>query len=154
MTFATGYGSRHAPSPPPPFGLPLPYRNNLSKANKGRDATFAERVFWGTLGQLKHYDASFGRKRPSGGSRALLHRFKVAVHAVDSTVIELVSNHLDWAKHRRRKAAVKMHLRLGLNCFLPTFAIVDTAGEHDNNRARDRQAAIAATQQRSHSAGS
>ena len=30
-----------------------------------------------------------------------------------------------------------MHLRLGLNSFLPTFAIVDTAGEHDNSRARE-----------------
>ena len=30
-----------------------------------------------------------------------------------------------------------MHLRLGLNSFLLTFAIVDTAGEHDNKRARE-----------------
>ena len=51
--------------------------------------------------------------------------------------MELVANCMDWAKHRRRKAAAKMHLRLGLNGFLPTFAIVDTAGEHDNKRARE-----------------
>ena len=51
--------------------------------------------------------------------------------------MELVANCMNWAKHRRRKAAAKMHLRLGLNSFLPTFAIVDTAGEHDNKRARE-----------------
>jgi hypothetical protein len=61
----------------------------------------------------------------------------VSIHAVDSTVMELVASCLDWARHRRRKPAAKMHLRLGLNAFLPTFAIVDTAGEHDNKRARE-----------------
>ena len=121
------------------FGLTPPSRNNLSNSNKVRDAKFAELVFWRTLAHLQHHDASFGRRRPAGGggTRSLLHRFKVRIHAVDSTVMELVANCMDWAKHRRRKAAAKMHLRLGLNSFLPTFAIVDTAGEHDNKRARE-----------------
>ena len=46
--------------------------------------------------------------------------------------MELVACCMDWAKHRRRKAAAKMHLRPGVQSFLPTFAIVDIAGEHDN----------------------
>ncbi|NBR88152.1 MAG: IS4/IS5 family transposase [Verrucomicrobia bacterium] len=90
------------------------------------------------LAHLQHHDRSFGRQRPGGhAGRSLLHRFKVRIHAVDSTVMELVANCINWAKHRRRKAAAKMHLRLGLNSFLPTFAIIDTAGEHDNKRARE-----------------
>ena len=114
-------------------------RNNLSYSNKVRDAKFIQQVFWRTLAHLQRCDASFARKRPggSGGGRSLLHRFKVRIHAVDSTVMELVANCMNWAKHRRRKAAAKMHLRLGLGSFLPTFAIVDTAGEHDNKRARE-----------------
>jgi len=44
---------------------------------------------------------------------------------------------LDWAKHRRRKAAAKCHVRLDLQTFLPRCAIVATAGEHDNRRARE-----------------
>lgn len=119
------------------FGLTPPSRNNLSNSNKVRDARFAELVFWRTLAHLQHCDTSFGRQRPGGSARTLLHRFKVRIHAVDSTVMELVANCMNWAKHRRRKAAAKMHLRLGLNSFLPTFAIVDTAGEHDNKRARE-----------------
>lgn len=55
---------------------------------------------------------------------------------MDSTVIQLVANCMDRAKHRTRKAAAKMHLRLDLRSFLPSFAIVDTAGQHDNKRAR------------------
>ncbi len=112
------------------FGLTPPSRNNLSNSNKVREAKFAELVFWRTLAHLQHGDASFGRHRPGGhAGRSLLHRFKVRIHAVDSTVMELVANCMNWAKHRRRKAAAKMHLRLGLNSFLPTFAIVDPAGE-------------------------
>jgi IS4 transposase len=49
----------------------------------------------------------------------------------------LVANCLDWAKHRRRKAAAKTHLRLNLQSLLPGFVIVDTAAEHDNLRARE-----------------
>lgn len=126
------------------FGLTPPSRNNLSNSNKVRDAKFAELVFWRTLAHLQHCDRSFGRQRPGGSAgRSLLHRFKVRIHAVDSTVMELVANCLNWAKHRRRKAAAKMHLRLGLNSFLPTFAIVDTAGQHDNKRARELCAGLA-----------
>ncbi len=51
--------------------------------------------------------------------------------------MELVANCMDWAKHRRRKAAAKTHMRLNLQNLLPEFVIVDTAAEHDNKRARE-----------------
>ena len=51
--------------------------------------------------------------------------------------MELVANCMDWAKHRRRKAAAKTHMRLNLQSLLPSFVIVDTAAEHDNKRARE-----------------
>jgi hypothetical protein len=69
-------------------------------------------------------------------------RFKRMIHVVDSTTIQLVARCMDWAKHRRRKAAAKCHVRLNLQTFLPQFAIVDTAGEHDNRRARELCAGV------------
>jgi hypothetical protein len=51
---------------------------------------------------------------------------------------------MDWAKHRRRKAAAKCHLRLDLHSFLPRFAIIDTARENDAKRSRELCAAIRA----------
>ena len=51
---------------------------------------------------------------------------------------------MDWAKHRRRKAAAKCHLRLDLQSFLPRFAIVDTARHNDAKRAREMCAGIQA----------
>ena len=44
---------------------------------------------------------------------------------------------MDWAKHRRRKAAAKCHMRLDLQSLLPRFAIIDTAKENDAKRARE-----------------
>jgi len=42
---------------------------------------------------------------------------------------------MSWAKHRRRKAATKMHLRLDLQTLLPRFAILDQAPHYQNTRA-------------------
>jgi len=123
------------------FGVTPPARNTLSNANKERSAEFAEKLFWSVLGHLQHASPDFAAGRKGKG---LLRRFKVRIHAVDSTVMQLVANCMDWAKHRRRKAAAKMHLRLDLHSFLPSFAIVDTAGQHDNKRAREVCAGVAA----------
>lgn len=121
------------------FGVTPPSRNGLSNANRERDALFAEKLFWSLLGDLQHGCPSFATGKKGKG---LLRRFKVRIHAVDSTVMQLAANCMDWARHRRRKAAAKMHLRLDLHSFLPSFAIVDTAGEHDNKRAREVCASI------------
>ena len=61
---------------------------------------------------------------------------------VDSTTIQLIASCMDGAKHRRRKAAAKCHLRLDLQSFLPRFAIVDTARDADVKRAREVCAGI------------
>lgn len=66
------------------------------------------------------------------------------IHVVDSTTIQLVARCLDWAKHRRCMAAAKCHLRLNPQSFLPHFAIVGTAGEHDNVRGRELCAGVRA----------
>jgi len=123
------------------FGVTPPSKNGLSNANKDRDAEFVVKLFWSVMGHLHHASPGFAAGRKGKGT---LRRFKVKIHAVDSTVIQLVANCMDWAKHRRRKAAAKMHLRLDLHSFLPSFAIVDTAKQHDNKRAREVCANIAA----------
>src|SRR5208337_2471028 len=71
-------------------------------------------------------------------------KFKRTIHLVDSTTIPLIASCLDWAKHRRRKAAAKCHLRLDLQSFLPRFAIVDTARHNDAKRARELCAGVQA----------
>lgn len=119
-------------------GATPPSRNGLSHANKVRTSELAEKLFWGVL-------ESLGKTSPlflKGKCARRVHRFKVPIHLVDSTVIELLANCLDWAKHRRRKAAAKTHLRLNLQSLLPQCVIIGTAKEHDNFRARELCAGI------------
>ena len=103
-------------------------------------AELAEKLFWGVLDHLGRLSPEFIR----GKTRGRAHRFKAPIHIVDTTVIELVANAMDWAKHRRRKAAAKTHLRLNLQSLLPQCVIVDTAREHDNRRARELCAGLQA----------
>ena len=115
-------------------GATPPSRNNLSHANKSRDAILAEKLFWSMLEHLQTLTPSFIQGRPLPG---YWRRFRRAIHIVDSTTLQLVVSCMDWAKHRRRKAAAKCHLRLDLQSFLPRFAILTSAREADNRRSRE-----------------
>jgi hypothetical protein len=110
-------------------GATGPSPNALSHANQVRDARLAEQLLWEQLKHLQTVSPAFtaGRQR--------LFRFKRRLYVVDSTVITLVANCMSWAKHRRRKAATKLHMRLDLQSLLPRFAIIDLAPHHDNTRA-------------------
>ncbi len=114
-------------------GASAPSRNGLSHANRERPAQMAEQLFWRVLEHLKAQTPGFA----AGQRRGPAFRFKMPIHVIDSTTMELVANCLDWAKHRPRKAAAKTHMRLNLQNLLPGFVIVDTAAEHDNRRARE-----------------
>ena len=115
-------------------GATPPSRNNLSNANKTRNAEMAEALYWAMMDHLMNQSPSFAKGKVR---RGYLRRFHKAIYAVDSTTIQLVANCLDWAKHRRRKAAAKCHLRLNLQSFLPKCAVIDTAKFHDTSKARD-----------------
>ncbi len=119
-------------------GARAPSRNGLSHANRERPAAMAEELFWQVLAHLGEQSPGF----VAGRRRGPAFRFKLPIHVVDTTVLELVANCLDWAKHRRRKAAAKTHMRLNLQSLLPNFVIIDTAGEHDNLRARELCAGV------------
>ena len=112
-------------------GAVAPSKNGLSTANRERSAQMAQDLFWAVLRHLEQLHPGFGRgRRPK-----FAFRFKRMIHLVDSTTLQLVAQCLDWAKHRRRKAAAKCHLRLNLQSFLPRFAIVDTARHSDAKKA-------------------
>ena len=95
----------------------------------------------GTAVVLEHLQSivpGFGR----GGRSRFAFRFKRVIHLVDSTTIALIARCLDWAKHRRRKAAAKCHLRLELQTMLPRFVVVESANEHDSQRTLELCAGV------------
>ncbi|MBU6411378.1 MAG: IS4 family transposase, partial [Verrucomicrobia bacterium] len=82
----------------------------------------AETLFWRVVEHLKTQSPGFAAGRRHGPA----WRFKMPIHVIDSTTLELTANCMDWAQHRR----------LNFQSLLPGFVVVDTAAEHDNKRAR------------------
>ena len=124
-------------------GATPPSRNNLSNSNKVRPAEMAEKLFWAVLEHLGNLSPRFVSGK---AGKRLARKFKRTIHLVDSTTIPLIASCMDWARHRRRKAAAKCHVRLDLQSFLPRFAIVDTARHADAKRAREVCAGIKASE--------
>lgn len=122
-------------------GATPPSRNNLSHSSKVRPATMAEKLFWAVFEHLGNLSPRFVSGK---AGKRFARKFRRTIHLVDSTTIPLIASCLDWARHRRRKAAAKCHLRLDLQSFLPRFAIVDTARHNDAKRAREVCAGIKA----------
>ena len=69
-------------------GATPPSRNNLSHANKRRDAELAERLFWAVLEHLQKLSPGFATGRRGKG---LARRFRRVIHVVDSSTIALTS---------------------------------------------------------------
>jgi len=113
-------------------GAEPPCRNTFSNANRTRDPKMAEDLFWEVY---KHLSGTFQTFTQNGPHKGFIFRFRHRIFAIDSTTLQLALNCIDWAKHRRKKAAAKTHLRLDVGCRLPAFAIVETAAHHDSLRA-------------------
>lgn len=58
-------------------------------------------------------------------------RFKNKLLSMDSTVIELCATMFDWAKFRQAKGALKVHLLLDHDGYLPVFAHITEGREND-----------------------
>ncbi|MBI4587335.1 MAG: transposase, partial [Candidatus Rokubacteria bacterium] len=63
-------------------------------------------------------------------------RFKNKLVSLDSTVIDLCATLFDWAKFRRSKGAVKLHLLLDHDGYLPSVVVITEGRRHDVRVAR------------------
>ncbi len=103
-----------------------PNRSTLSYANEHRPWQLYERVFYGLLD--KRRGLARGRKK---------FRFKNKLFSLDATVIELCASLFDWAKYRQTKGAVKLHLLLDHEGYLPVFAHITEGKVHEINIGRE-----------------
>ena len=91
-----------------------PKRSTLSYANEHRPWQLYETVFHNLLkrcqAEAKSYKRSF--------------RFKHRLLSLDSTVIPLCLSVFDWAQYKRTKGAVKLHMVLDHDGYLPSFAVL------------------------------
>ncbi len=58
-------------------------------------------------------------------------RFKNKLVSLDSTSIDLCASVFDWARYKRTKGAVKLHLVLDHEGYLPCFAVLTDGQSHD-----------------------
>jgi hypothetical protein len=110
----------------------IPKRNTLSNANRTRNPEIASRLYWNMVECLSARSPSFTKR---GKHRGFLHRVKRNIYAIDSTVLRLTLACIDWAKHRRHKAAAKMHVRLEVGSFIPSLIVIERASHHDSTKA-------------------
>ncbi|MBI4633168.1 MAG: IS4 family transposase [Deltaproteobacteria bacterium] len=101
-----------------------PRRSTLSYANEHRPWQLYRHVFYQILGKCR--SLSKGHK----------FRFKNRLYSMDATFLELCVSLFDWATYRQTKGAVKLHLLLDHDGYLPVFAHVTEGNVHEINIAR------------------
>jgi len=95
------------------LGIDAPKRSTLAYANKHRPWELYQNVFLSLLDRC--HKQHIGKKK---------FRFKNKLMSMDSSTIDLCLSLYDWAKFRRTKGAVKLHLVLDHDGYLPSYAII------------------------------
>jgi hypothetical protein len=101
-----------------------PPRSTLSYANAHRPWEMFEEVFYQVLEQARLVAPN---KK---------FRFKNKLYSLDSTVVDLCLSLFPWAKFRQKKGAIKLHMLLDHDGYLPVFAHITEGAVHDVNIAR------------------
>lgn len=115
------------------LGLPeAPPRSTLAYANEHRPWQLYEELFQQLLTQCRGLAV-----QQSAGQHKF--RFKHKLISVDATVIDLCASVFDWARFRRTKGAVKLHLLLDHEGFLPCYAVITEGKQHEVRVARQLQ---------------
>ena len=105
--------------------MKAPSRSTLSYANENRSCRTYELLFYA---MVKQFSAEFqGRHK---------FRFKNKLLSLDATVIDLSLAMYDWAHFRRTKGAVKLHLQLDHDGYMPCFAVITDGKTHEVKVAR------------------
>ena len=102
-----------------------PKKSTLSYANAHRPWQMFRDLFYETLAVCK-----------SAAPETHKFRFKNKLLTLDSTIISLCLSLFPWAKFRRTKGAVKLHLLLDHDGYLPTYAYISEGKRHDVTVAR------------------
>jgi hypothetical protein len=111
------------------LGVPsAPTRSTLAYANRHRPWQLYQSVFGQLLERCQQRAATLqGRKK---------FRFRNKLMSIDGSVIDLCASMYDWAKFRRTKGAVKLHLLLDHEGYLPCFAVITPGKTHEIRVAR------------------
>ena len=97
-------------------------RNNVSHALMKRSQQIFEKIFFSLLGKLQNERMPVSDKR---------FKFKMPLKIIDSTTIGLCLSLFDWAKFKKTKGGIKLHVMYGSKEQIPDFMILSEAKKHD-----------------------
>jgi hypothetical protein len=109
--------------------MEAPRRSTLAYANEHRPWELYRDVFY----QLKE------RCQQEASQRGHGFRFKNKLVSMDASTIALSVSIFDWAHFQRAKGAVKLHLVLDHDGYLPSYAVITTGKKHEISVARQMQ---------------
>ncbi|MGH7821201.1 MAG: IS4 family transposase [Candidatus Binatia bacterium] len=109
------------------LGISSPSRSTLAYANAHRPWQLYEAAFHRLLERCQELTAGAKRK----------FRFKNKLLSLDATVIDLCASVFSWAKYQRTKGAVKLHLLLDHDGYLPSVAVITEGKVADVRIARE-----------------
>ena len=114
------------------LGVPTaPARSTLAYANEHRPWQLCQTVFEQLLAKCQTLAAS-----QPGTRKKRKFRFKNPLLSLDASVIDLCATMFDWAKFRLTKGAVKLHLLLDHDGYLPSYAVITEGKKHEVRVAR------------------
>ena len=93
-----------------------PKKSTLAYANEHRPWELYQTVFAQTLVKCQELVSSLGGRKK--------FRFKNKLMSLDGSIIDLAMSMYDWAKYKSTKGAIKLHLLLEHDGYLPSFAVV------------------------------
>ena len=96
------------------LGISAPSHSTLAYANEHRPWELYQLLFLKLLDRCRS-QVSLGKRK---------FRFKNKLVSIDSSIIDLCLEMFDWAHFRRAKGAIKLHLLLDHDGYLPAFAII------------------------------
>jgi len=107
--------------------LDCPKATTLSYANAHRPWQVYESVFYTTLERCRAEALTRGQRK---------FRFKHKLLSLDASMVELCAESFDWAKYKRTKGALKLHLVLDHDGYLPCYAVMTEGKTADLTEAR------------------
>jgi hypothetical protein len=93
-------------------------------------STFCDALEKRSEGIFRMMFHSIVEKAQEVGSKAQ-KKFKDPLRIIDATIISLCLNKFDWARYRKAKGAVKLHLNLDGDKLIPFDAYITTGNVHD-----------------------
>lgn len=108
------------------LGIQAPSHSTLAYANEHRPWQLYQLLFLELLQQCQN-TLNLGKHK---------FRFKNKLVSLDSTVIDLCLAMFDWARFKRAKGAIKLHLLLDHDGYLPSFVVITEGRTADIEIAR------------------